>query len=117
MSFRAEPRSGEVEESGLVARRHMHDKTYWVYILSSHTRVLYVGVTNDIVRRLTEHRAGAVAGFTSTYKTSSLVFIESTNDVHAAIAREKQIKNWTRAKKMRLIESMNPGWRDLSLDG
>ncbi len=92
----------------------MPGKTYFVYILSSHRRVLYVGVTNDMSRRLAEHRSRSRSGFTSRYNARSLVHLEPTNDVRAAITREKQIKNWTREKKIRLIQSQNPAWEDLS---
>jgi putative endonuclease len=88
---------------------------YFVYILSSQTRVLYVGVTSDLGRRLWEHRTGQYDGFTRRYRVNRLVHVEATHEVHAAIAREKQIKGWRREKKRALIESENPGWDDLSL--
>jgi putative endonuclease len=84
--------------------------------MSSQTRVLYAGFTNDIERRVSEHKQGHVLGFSSKYRTQYLVYFEETSDVHAALAREKQIKGWTRAKKVALIESANPGWDDLSSD-
>ncbi|MGD0075472.1 MAG: GIY-YIG nuclease family protein [Candidatus Binataceae bacterium] len=72
------------------------------------------GVTNDLARRVHEHKAGLVPGFTLRYRVTRLVYVEQTNDVSAAIAREKQIKSWSRSKKIALIESVNPQWRDLS---
>jgi putative endonuclease len=84
-----------------------------VYILGSRTGTLYVGVTNDLERRLWEHRNGSFPGFSSRYGVSRLLYFESTNDVFAAINREKQIKGWGRRKKIRLIETINPSWRDL----
>jgi putative endonuclease len=85
-----------------------------VYILTNLSRTLYTGVTNDLVRRIYEHKQKIVPGFTQKYNVNQLVFYEETGDVNAAIAREKQIKGWTRAKKIALIESMNPEWKDLS---
>jgi len=76
--------------------------------------VLYTGVTNDINRRVYEHKHKTVSGFTSRYNLTRLVYCESTTDVTAAIQREKQIKGWLRSKKIALIESMNPKWDDLS---
>jgi putative endonuclease len=75
---------------------------------------LYIGVTNDLYRRVEEHRAGTLGGFTSKYKVRRLVFYEHYNDICLAIAREKQLKNWRREKKIILIERMNPAWSDLS---
>jgi putative endonuclease len=90
---------------------------YFVYILTNdrHT-VLYTGVTNDLVRRVSEHREHGLSGFTRRYNVDKLVFYEETNDVRSAIAREKQIKAGSRRKKVALIESMNPDWRDLLED-
>jgi putative endonuclease len=79
-------------------------------------RTLYTGVTNNLYRRVYEHKEKLVPGFTKRYNIDYLVYIECTSDVVAAITREKQIKGWTRAKKISLIESPNPEWRDLSLD-
>jgi putative endonuclease len=90
--------------------------SYHVYILASRSRTLYVGVTRDLVRRLYEHRSGLVPGFTSRYRIHRLVYVETTSDVRSAIAREKQIKGWKRERKMELIASTNPTWRDLSED-
>ena len=92
-------------------------KMYFVYILTNaNNRVLYTGVTNNLQRRLYEHKNGLVDGFTKTYNVHKLVYFDSTDDVSSAIAREKQIKGWTRAKKTALIEAMNPDWHDLSTD-
>ena len=92
-------------------------REYYVYILSSKTRRLYVGVTNDLQQRVEQHREGDVSGFTSRYNVTRLVYYESTNDVTTAIEREKQIKGWLRCKKIALIESVNPTWQDLSVHG
>jgi putative endonuclease len=89
---------------------------YYVYIMTNGKRTLYTGVTNNLYRRVYEHKEKLIPGFTKRYNIDYLVYVESTNDVIAAITREKQIKGWTRAKKISLIESLNPNWRDLSLD-
>ena len=89
---------------------------YWVYIATNSPRTLYTGVTNDLVRRMYEHKHRLVRGFTSKYHIDRLVFFEVTSDVRAAIAREKQIKAWRREKKVRLVESVNPDWKDLSAE-
>jgi putative endonuclease len=88
-------------------------RTFFVYILASRSRTLYIGVTNDIVRRLAQHRASTTA-FTARYRCNRLVLVEAAPDAKTAIAREKQLKNWRREKKIALIESMNPAWDDLS---
>jgi len=88
-------------------------RTYYVYIMASASRVLYVGVTNNIERRAVEHRQGRIPGFAAKYHVRQLVHGESFSDVRAAIAREKQLKRWLRAKKIALIQSHNPEWRDL----
>jgi putative endonuclease len=88
-------------------------RSYSIYILASHSGVLYVGVTNDLIRRIHEHRAGLVAGFTRQYRVHRVVYYETSESAYAAIAREKQIKGWRREKKVRLIESVNPGWAEL----
>jgi putative endonuclease len=88
--------------------------TYYVYILASQRNgTLYVGVTNDLVRRIFEHRNDMVPGFTRKYGIHRLVWFDSTPDVRTAIAREKQIKKWRRAWKLDLIERSNPDWADL----
>lgn len=89
-------------------------KHYYVYVLSNQSRTLYTGVTNNLERRIFEHKHHLVEGFTSKYNITRLVYFEETSDVYTAIAREKQIKGWMRAKKLALIESTNPEWRDLS---
>ena len=89
---------------------------YFVYILSNRSRTLYIGVTNDLERRVYEHKMKLVPGFTSHYNLTSLVYYESTSDVRAAIEREKEIKGWVRRKKTALIHSFNPEWKDLSED-
>lgn len=90
-------------------------RQFYVYIMTSRNRTLYIGVTNDLTRRVFEHKQGLPNGFTEKYNVSSLVFYEETSDVEAAIAREKQLKSWRRSKKIDSIESTNPGWNDLSL--
>ncbi len=89
-------------------------RSYWVYILSSGSGTLYVGVTSNLIGRLAEHRSGMVDGFTSKYAVHRLVYYEETSDVWVALAREKQIKGWSRKKKTELIETINRSWRDLS---
>ena len=89
-------------------------KQYYVYIMTNRSRTLYIGVTNNLQRRMYEHKHHLMTGFTSKYDLTRLVYFEETSDVNIAIAREKQIKGWLRAKKVALIESMNPDWRDLS---
>ena len=90
------------------------DHRYFVYIMTNrHHTVLYTGVTNDLVRRVFQHREKIVPSFTTRYNVDQLVFYEETSDVGAAIAREKQIKGGSRRKKIALIEGMNPQWRDL----
>ncbi len=90
---------------------------YWVYILTNKfNNVLYIGVTNDLQRRVFEHKNKLVEGFTQKYNVDKLVYYESTEDVESAILREKQLKNWRKEKKLVLIERMNPKWLDLSKD-
>ena len=89
-------------------------KQYYVYMMTNRSRTLYTGVTNDHERRVYEHKRKLVKGFTERYNITRLVHYEATSDVHVAIAREKQIKGWLRAKKLALIESTNPEWKDLS---
>lgn len=89
-------------------------RTYFVYILASESREMYVGVTNDLQRRLAQHSAGLGKGYAIEHCITRLVHCEVTSDVRAAIAREKQIKAWTRAKRLNLIEKGNPDWRDLA---
>ena len=90
-------------------------KAYYVYILASQRNgTLYIGMTNDLGRRVHEHRAGAVPGFTKKYGVKTLVYYETFGDVRDAIHRETRLKKFTRARKLELIESVNPQWRDLS---
>ena len=87
---------------------------YYVYILASERNgTLYIGVTNDLKRRIHEHRNNLIDGFTKKYSVHALVYYEDTTYVHAALQREKQLKKWNRNWKMRLIEECNPEWRDL----
>ncbi len=89
--------------------------SYYVYILTNWKgNVMYIGVTNDLERRLYEHKHELVEGFTKQYHVHKLVYYEETSDVRAAIEREKQLKNWARAKKNALVETKNPMWKDLS---
>jgi putative endonuclease len=89
-------------------------KRYYIYIMANRSKTLYIGVTNNLERRLYEHKHQLVAGFTGKYHMTCLVYFEETPDVYAAIAREKHLKGWLREKKVALIESINPEWRDLS---
>lgn len=88
--------------------------TYFAYIVSSLSGTLYVGVTNDLVRRIYEHKNKLINGFTAKYDVELLVYYEETSSVETAITREKQLKGWNRKKKIALIESANPDWSDLS---
>ncbi len=92
----------------------MPEKQYYVYIMTNKSRTLYTGMTNDLLRRVYEHKYKLISGFTSKYNITKLVYFEQTSDVNEAIALEKKIKGWTRAKKIALIESQNPEWQDLS---
>ncbi|HEV2423380.1 MAG TPA: GIY-YIG nuclease family protein [Terriglobia bacterium] len=89
-------------------------KTCYVYILSSRFRVFYTGVTNNLERRILEHKRKLAPGFTQKYNVDRLVYFETSNDIRSAIQREKQIKGWLRSKKIALIVANNPTWRDLS---
>ncbi len=91
-------------------------KTYYVYLLASHSRVIYIGVTSDLRRRIWEHRHGMRSGFASRYRATHLVYFEATNDARSAIRREKEIKGWSRRRKISLIETANAGWLDLAAD-
>jgi putative endonuclease len=95
----------------------MSYKQYFVYLMTNFTRtVLYTGVSNSLERRVWQHKHGAVAGFTKKYKCTNLVYFEAYAEIDQAIAREKQIKGWIRAKKNALVNSTNPGWKDLAAD-
>jgi putative endonuclease len=91
-------------------------KQYYIYIMANRSRTLYTGVTNNLEQRVYEHKQRMGSGFTSKYSIDRLVCFEVFSDVRDAIAREKQIKGWLRAKKIALIESVNPNWEDLSAD-
>jgi putative endonuclease len=89
-------------------------KQYYVYIMTNRSGTLYIGVTNDLQRRVYEHRQKLVDGFTKRYNITQLVYYEETSNIESTIAREKQIKGWLRKRKAALIESINPYWKDLS---
>ena len=89
-------------------------KNYYVYIMASTSRTLYTGVTSNLERRVLQHRRKLLGGFTARYIINRLVYYEVCGDILAAITREKQIKSWTREKKIALIESANRDWKDLS---
>ena len=91
-------------------------RSYFVYILSSQTKRLYIGVTNDLQRRVGQHKRHEVEGFTSQYNIDQLVYYEETDNVYAAISREKQLKGWMRIRKIQLVQDMNPDWQDLAAD-
>ena len=91
-------------------------KDYFVYIMSNSIHMTYIGVTNNLQRRVYEHKKGLIKGYTEKYHLTRLVFFETGSDIRSAILREKQLKGWTRYKKIQLIESMNPNWEDLSAD-
>lgn len=91
-------------------------RSFYVYIMANPSRTLYVGVTNDLVVRVSQHKQKATPGFTQRYNITRLAYYEDHDSINAAIAREKQIKGWPRDKKIALIESMNPTWRDLAVE-
>jgi putative endonuclease len=92
-------------------------KQYYIYLMASFKQILYVGVTNDLARRIYQHKTKTHPdSFTARYNIDRLVYFETFGDVRDAIAREKEIKGWRRSKKVALIESQNPTWKDLSLD-
>lgn len=92
----------------------MEDHQYFLYIMCSGSGTLYIGMTNSIYRRALQHKRGDIEGFAAKYHCTRLVHYESFDDVHRAIGREKELKGWTRAKKIALIESRNPRWADLA---
>ncbi len=94
----------------------MRDRNYYVYIVASRSRTLYIGVTSNLARRIEEHRTGVYEGFTAIYRCHRLVWLEHYVTVARAIDREKQLKGWSRSKKIRLMEQDNPTWVDLSGD-
>ena len=90
-------------------------KTYYTYIMSSNNNTaIYIGITNNLERRVSEHKSGIIPGFTQKYNCKKLVYYESFSDIEQAVAREKQLKGWVRRKKDALIDSVNPGREDLS---
>lgn len=89
-------------------------KEFFIYMMASRSGVLYIGVTSNLQKRVYEHRNGLVEGFTKRYEVKQLVYWESAPDAISALQREKQLKQWRREKKVKLIEAMNPSWRDLS---
>jgi putative endonuclease len=91
----------------------MKTESYIYLLANAHDNVLYTGVTNDLIRRVYEHKNKIVAGFTQKYNVDRLVYFEVCPDIMAAIAREKQIKGWSRKKKNDLVNTLNPGWDDL----
>ena len=95
----------------------MTEKAYYVYLLTNwNNKVMYVGITNDLERRIYEHKEKVVKGFTEKYNVNKLVYYEQTSDITAALNREKEIKKWRREKKNILVVNTNPLWRDLSED-
>jgi putative endonuclease len=92
----------------------MHEGAYCTYIMASRTHTLYIGVTSDLHKRIFQHKWREHEGFTARYNCDRLVWIERHQDVHAAIAREKELKGWRRSKKIALIEASNSTWEDLS---
>ena len=96
----------------------MWNYNFYVYILTTeNNKVMYIGVTNNLERRLAEHKSRTIPGFTQKYNVHKLVYYEYFDDIKAAIAREKQLKGWIRAKKNALVETENPEWKEISLDG
>jgi putative endonuclease len=92
-------------------------RRYYVYLITNwNNKVMYVGVTNNLERRIYEHKKKLVKGFTKKYNVNKLVYFEETQDVTAAINREKEIKKWRREKKNQLVDRINPTWQDLSLE-
>jgi putative endonuclease len=94
----------------------VREHRYFVYILSSRNRVLYVGMTSNLFKRINQHRTKRFAGFTAEYDVDQLMYFEEYRDVNLAIGREREIKKWRRAKKLALIRSVNPEWRDLAAE-
>ncbi len=91
-------------------------KDYYVYVLTNdNNNVMYIGITNDLKRRVYEHKSNIIEGFTKKYHVHKLVYYEITTDVNSAIAREKQLKKWKRAKKNALVETLNPKWKELTI--
>ena len=91
----------------------MNIQYYFVYIMTNKSQTLYTGVTNNLLKRVYQHKNKLIDGFSKKYNITILIYYETHQDIRAAIAREKQIKGWLRKKKIALIESMNPEWKDL----
>ena len=89
-------------------------KQYYIYIMTNNSKTLYIGVTNNLQRRVYEHKNKLIEGFTKRYNITKLIYYETTSSIESAIKREKQLKNWKRAWKIELIESVNSDWKDLS---
>jgi putative endonuclease len=96
--------------------RNQEEHHYYVYIVASAARVLYIGITGKLIGRIAQHRRKAVEGFSAQFNCYRLVYYEHFHNVRAAIAREKQLKRWRREKKIALIERINPDWKDLADD-
>ena len=96
--------------------RTFREKRFYVYILASLSGTLYIGITNNLAGRVYDHKEGLISSFTKRYRVNRLVYFETFKYVGNAIAREKELKGWLRARKIKLIESVNPSWRDLSRD-
>ena len=94
----------------------MYDRQYFVYIMASSSGTLYIGVTNDLYKRVYQHKNNLIEGFTKKYGCHKLIYFEETSDALSEIAREKQLKNWNRSKKEFLIKIKNPHWKDLSAE-
>jgi putative endonuclease len=95
----------------------MREHNYYVYILTREKNsVFYTGVTNNLIKRVYEHKSGIIKGFTQKYNVKMLVYYEHSEDIYSAISREKAIKKWKRKYKLAVIEKMNPDWKDLYLD-
>ncbi len=96
---------------------NQHGRMYYVYILTNwNHKVMYIGVTNDLYKRIYQHKNKLIDGFTKKYNVTKLVYYESTEDVTSAIAREKQLKGWSRKKKNKLVIMINPEWKDLGAE-
>lgn len=89
---------------------------YYVYIMASTSLVIYIGVTNDLLRRVAQHKSELIEGFSKKYKTKKLVYYEHYTDINYAIQREKELKSWRRSKKLELIAGLNPKWQDLYVE-
>lgn len=101
-------------DAGIQYKTKLMTKTYFIYILTNmRNGTLYIGVTNNLARRMYEHKMHLIKGFSDRYNLDRLVYFEETNDILSAISREKQLKKWNRAWKIELIEKANPNWNDL----